>query len=94
MLEHPSRTIEQGPDGHMVGWLLSHRWPSDFGRTKLEVTGQDGGPVQVDVTPAIDKITQHLADIRNARAETDPERLEALVAGVGNGAGNGSTHHP
>lgn len=89
-LERTTRTIEAAPDGHMVGWLLSHRWPADFNRQRIEVTGEGGGPVQVDATSALDKIRQHLADIKAAREETDPERLEAAIAG--NGSGNG--HHP
>lgn len=85
-VERVTRTIEAAPDGHMLGWLLSHRWPADFGRTRVEVTGEGGGPVRVDARPIIDVITQHLADIRTARDETDPARLDALVAGNGNGS--------
>lgn len=84
-VERTTRTVEAAPDAHMVSWLLSHRWPADFGRTRVEVTGEGGGPVQVDARPIIDVITQHLADIRAAREETAPERLDAIVAGNGNG---------
>jgi len=90
-VERVTRTIEEAPDGRMVQWLLAHRWPADFGSTRVEVTGADGGPIVIDATPAIDKITQHLDAIRAARAETDPARLTAALAGNGEG-GNG--HHP
>lgn len=90
-VERVTREIEAGPDGHMIGWLLQHRWPADFNRSRLEVTGADGGAILVDSTPIVEKVRAHLADIRSARAETDPEALQAMVAGNGNGA---ATHDP
>lgn len=88
-LERTTRTIEAAPDGAMVGWLLSHRWPADFNRNRVEITGEGGGPVLVDATPALEKIARHLADIKAAREETAPDALEAALAN-----GNGSAHNP
>jgi len=92
VVETITREIEVGPDGHMVAWLLQHRWPGDFNRSRLEITGADGGAVQVDATPIIEKVRRHLADIQAARAETDPAALETLMAEPATPNGNG--HHP
>ena len=40
--EVTTREIEAGPDSHALTWMLAHRWPEDFGRTRLEVTGAGG----------------------------------------------------
>jgi len=89
-LERTERTIEAAPDPGMVRWLMSARWPEDYGRTRVEHTGEGGGPIVVDARPAIERIAEHLAGIRAAREESAPERLSAALSGNG-GNGNGHT---
>jgi hypothetical protein len=72
-IETTTKTIEVLPSDRMLSWLLEHRWPEDFGRRRLEITGDGGGPVQVeDATAAVDKLRSAIADIREAKAENDP----------------------
>lgn len=36
------------PDVQAATWMAERKWPQDWGRrTQIEVTGQDGGPIQV-----------------------------------------------
>lgn len=49
------RTMVAEPDARMITWLLGHRWPADFGTTRTELTGPDGGPVHVTGT-ALDQL--------------------------------------
>lgn len=32
-----------------AAWKLERRYPQDYGRTSVEVSGRDGGPVQIEV---------------------------------------------
>lgn len=50
------RTYVAEPSAQMVTWLLGHRWPADFGTTRTEITGPDGGPIQVGAAPALDRL--------------------------------------
>jgi transposase len=34
-------------DWRAAAWLLEHRWPQEWGRRNVEVTGPEGGPVEV-----------------------------------------------
>jgi hypothetical protein len=88
-----TREIEVAPDSHAAAWLLSHRWPADFGATRVEVTGADGGPIKIDDAPLIDRIRAHIADIRDARAESEPAALETMLSGTNGSNGNGDGHN-
>lgn len=66
VIEETEETAATLPDGAMVRWLLSHRWPEDFAG-RVELTGPHGGPMQVDTTPALEK----LRDILNQTAENN-----------------------
>jgi hypothetical protein len=46
----------------MITWLLAHRWPADFGTTRTELVGPDGGPVQV--TGALDQLRDTVNRVR------------------------------
>ena len=35
-----------------AAWLLERRWPEKFGRQRHEITGADGGPVEVQTDEA------------------------------------------
>lgn len=34
-------------DWRAAAWLLEHRFPEDYGKAKVELTGKDGGPVEI-----------------------------------------------
>jgi hypothetical protein len=82
LVETVTRDIEVLPSVQMLSWLLERRWPEDFGRRRLEVTGADGGPVLLgDAASAADKLRSAIEDIRESKAEADES-----LAGNGNGA--------
>lgn len=82
--EHTIREITAPPDSNMITWLLGHRWPEDFGRNRVELTGPEGAAVRVELS-AGDKLRSLIQDVRDSTSEADDE-----VAAV---AGNGNGHH-
>lgn len=94
VVERTERQIELLPDSGMIQWLLSHRWRDDFGRQAVEVSGPDGGPVQLESAGIVERLREALAGVRENQAETTPEAIESALAAKGNGhrAGNGT--HP
>lgn len=71
--EITTRRTSSLPNAGMVTWLLGHRWPGDFNRTRVEVSGPDGGPVPVDTTSARDRLNAKLDEIaRSAGTAPDP----------------------
>jgi hypothetical protein len=85
------REIEAAPDAHMLSWMLSHRWPEDFGRNRLEVTGPGGGPLAVDVTPVAERLREALAEVRANMNGSSNGHVPAGAGANGHGNGNGST---
>jgi hypothetical protein len=99
-----TRKVERTlPDSHALTWFLQHRHPEDFNRSTVTVTGHEGGPVQVDVRPALDRLLDKLAAVREQQQSTGADALqEALAAGARvthangtgvNGNGNGAHAH-
>jgi hypothetical protein len=68
--EITTRTTRTLPHPGTVMWLLQHRWPNDFARNRLEVSGPEGGPVPVDITSARDRINTALTDLEQRQADT------------------------
>ena len=52
-------------DFRAATWWLEHVMPEDYGRQRIEVTGSEGGPVQVDLRA---KIAEVLAERSDAQA--------------------------
>lgn len=78
------------PDGRLALQLLAQRWPNEWGRHRVEVSGPDGGAVQVDVAGIRETVAARLATIRERAEAAAPERMEALAAQAqGNGHTNG-----
>lgn len=44
-----------------AAWKLERRYPGDYGRTRTEHTGKDGGPIRVDVSKLSDDELLQLA---------------------------------
>lgn len=65
------------PDGRMVCWLLERKWPDEFNRSRLEVTGADGGPVEIDTDDALSKLRDMLDGISDKRRQTSAESMAA-----------------
>jgi hypothetical protein len=61
VIERRVEVSEMLPDVRALTWLLSRRYPHDF-PTRIEVTGPDGGPVQV--TPARDRLMSAIEAVR------------------------------
>lgn len=64
------------PNVHAATWLLERSLPKEFGRRALEVTGADGGPVEVlTLSPA-----EVAADMRAFLEERRAQRAEGPAA--------------
>lgn len=94
VVEETTREADLLPDTAMIQWLLTHRWPEDFGRTRLEVSGPDGAGIPLDTAPIAEQIRDAIADARSRQAETSREALEEALAGGRNGHQQGNGHHP
>ena len=70
LVETTERTLVAEPDARMITWLLAHRWPADFGATRVELTGPDGGPVNVHTEPALDQLRQAIDKAKPTPATT------------------------
>ena len=65
-----------------AAWKLERRYPHEFGRQALEVTGRDGGAIEVDITVVRQRIESRLAGIA--------ARYRALELGSDDDADNSS----
>lgn len=54
----------QNGDWRAAAWLLEHRYPQQYGRVRVEITGQDDTPVQVQAVPR----------------EPEPDRIAEILA--------------
>lgn len=73
------RTVRKSttlPDGDTLRWRLERRFPDRWGRRRVELTGADGGPVEVDL---VGQGVSQLLDLAGRMA--DPEE-EAVPAGA------------
>jgi hypothetical protein len=90
LLERTTTTEETLPNPAVIMWRLERRFPDRWGRRRLEVTGADGGPIEV--TSPLDMLRGELDRIREQHATLDP-----MLAGVASEAqppvnGNGHRH--
>ncbi len=84
VLETTTKESVADPEPRMIQWLLSRRWPEDFNRNTIELTGADGAPL-IDGKAVAVRLAEEIAAARANRAATEPEQL----AGT-----NGNGHHP
>jgi hypothetical protein len=80
VLEVTEKTSVADPDGGMVRWILQHRWPEDYARSRLELTGADGGPMVLEAEPIADKLRGLLAEAGKNAAAGSREAVEARLA--------------
>jgi len=92
-LEVTEKVFTAEPDGRMIQWLLSHRWPEDFGRTRIEVSGPGGGAVEVDTTPIRAKVEAYLDKIGASAAASTRDALEEAAASGNGKSPTGNGHH-
>lgn len=93
VVERTTKRATAAPDGQMIRWRLATRWPEEFSqRGSLELTGPDGGPVQIEAMPIIDRMLGELDRIAINTTATD-ELLSAVDAGGSTAATNGQ-HTP
>ncbi len=71
-------------DWRAAAWILERRFPKDFGRNVLEVTGADGGPMQVEVATlqrvvlhALEQHPEARIDVARALVEVDDRARSA-----------------
>lgn len=61
VLEHTTRTETAQPDARVLMWRLERRWPEDWGRRRIEISGPDGEAIPVEVRAAslVEALRQH-----------------------------------
>lgn len=68
------RTLE--PDAATLRWRLGHRFPERYGKSSVEISGPDGGPIPISVREsAIGQLTE-MAE----RMAESKKQLDALTA--------------
>lgn len=63
-IETRTTTDVAGPSLAALQWRLERRFPDRWGRQRVEVTGADGGPVEVAVSP-VEKLAAKVAEVRD-----------------------------
>lgn len=66
------------PDGAMIRWRLSKREPDTWGRERLELTGPDGGPVELSLVEKRQRLLEGLEVLADKLASA-PDDLLTLV---------------
>lgn len=83
VVEETVREEELGPDPNMVRWRLERRHSDVWGRRRLEVSGPDGGPVEVDVVDKRAALAQSLAVVGARLQDTDNDWEASIAAAQG-----------
>lgn len=61
VIERSERTTTEGPDLPTLRWRLERKFPDRWGRQVVEVTGAEGGPIEVTVAERAASIAEELA---------------------------------
>ncbi len=64
-------------DWRAASWILERRFPKDFGKQTLEVTGADGAPMQVEVATLQRMVLKALEHDPDARVRVAEALVEA-----------------
>lgn len=77
--ERHEKTTTLAPNPHVLEWRMERRWPHLFGRrSQLEVTGPDGGPLELSVEERADALARDAAlFLAGAAAQADREHDDA-----------------
>lgn len=73
LLEKTERTEGIEPNDRVITWRLERRFPEQYGRQRLEITGPEGGPIPLS-------IREQASEALTAAAERLAESLAALQA--------------
>lgn len=67
------KTVHTPPDGAMLRWRLGKRNESTWGRERLELTGAEGGPIELTVSEKRARVLEGLATLNSKLTEPEPQ---------------------
>jgi hypothetical protein len=73
LIERQTKTETARPDAASIRWRLERRYPELWGRQRIEVTGPDGGPVEVTGAERADRLAAALTQVRSALSDNGHE---------------------
>lgn len=84
-LEETTRTETTLPDPAMIRWRLERRYPNRWASTqRVELSGREGGPIQVEDRSAVDvllgeldQMAERAAEVARVRQAFDQQAIEA-----------------
>jgi hypothetical protein len=74
-VERTVRTEQVEPDAKVIMWRLERRWPQQYGRSLVEVSGPDGGPISVDVKAEARAVLESMVERIAANTRPATEEL-------------------
>jgi hypothetical protein len=70
LIERTERTETTIPDAATIRWRLERRHPDRWGRQHVEVTGPEGGPIELSVAEKREALAERLAERRRRLLDT------------------------
>lgn len=81
VLESVTTTERLAPNAHVLLWRLERRFPKRYGR-RVEVTGEDGGPIELTLEERADTLATSLESfLEGAAASRDVAKRSKRVKG-------------
>lgn len=78
VVERTERKERSAPDARVLQWRLERRFPKRWGRRQqIEVSGPEGGAIQIDQDQRVLMLVQQLRQLHDGGPDGEPPALEA-----------------